>query len=45
VSLKGLRESLGVMVNYLYDLGAIEDNHERFVRGEVPCSRQIAAVT
>jgi malonyl-CoA decarboxylase len=31
------------MVNYLYDLGAIEANHERFVRGEVVCSSQIAA--
>ncbi|HWM44256.1 MAG TPA: malonyl-CoA decarboxylase family protein, partial [Burkholderiales bacterium] len=37
---KGLRESFGVMVNYLYDLGAVEPNHERFVRGEVVCSRQ-----
>ena len=44
LSPKGLRESLGVMVNYLYDLGAIEANHERFVRGEVPCSRQIAKI-
>jgi malonyl-CoA decarboxylase len=38
---KGLRESLGVMVNYLYDLGAVEANHERFLRGEVVCSRQV----
>lgn len=42
LSPKGLRESWGVMVNYLYDLGAIEANHERFVRGEVVSSRQIA---
>jgi malonyl-CoA decarboxylase len=34
-------ESLGVMVNYLYDLGAVESNHERFMRGEVVCSRQV----
>lgn len=45
LSPKGLRESLGVMVNYLYDLGAIEANHERFVHGEVVCSRQIAGLT
>ena len=45
LSAKGLRESLGVMVNYLYDLGAIEANHERFVRGEVVSSRQIAAIS
>jgi malonyl-CoA decarboxylase len=38
---KGLRESLGVMVNYLYDLDAVEANHERFLRGEVVCSRQV----
>ncbi len=38
---KGLRESFGVMVNYLYDLGTVEANHERFVRGEVVCSRQV----
>jgi malonyl-CoA decarboxylase len=38
---KGLRESFGVMVNYLYDLSAVESNHERFVRGEVVASRQV----
>jgi len=38
---KGLRESLGVMVNYLYDLGSVEANHQRFTRGEVVCSRQV----
>ena len=42
LSAKGLRESFGVMVNYVYDLGAIEANHERFVRGEVVCSSRIA---
>ncbi|HEX6266688.1 MAG TPA: malonyl-CoA decarboxylase family protein [Burkholderiales bacterium] len=41
LSEKGLRESLGVMVNYLYDLGVVESNHERFMRGEVVCSRQV----
>ena len=40
-SAKGLAESLGVMVNYLYDLDAVEANHERFMRGEVVCSRQV----
>jgi malonyl-CoA decarboxylase len=29
-SAKGWRESFGAMVNYLYDLDAIEENHERF---------------
>lgn len=45
LSVKGLRESLGVMVNYLYDLQAIEANHERFVRGEVVSSKQVAAIS
>jgi malonyl-CoA decarboxylase len=32
------------MVNYLYDLSTVESNHERFVRGEVVCSRQVRAL-
>ena len=44
LSPKGLNESLGVMVNYVYDLEAVEANHERFVRGDVVCSAQIAAL-
>ncbi len=30
VSEKGLRQSHGVMVNYLYDLGKVAQNHEQF---------------
>jgi malonyl-CoA decarboxylase len=41
LSAKGLRESLGLMVNYLYDLSSVEANHERFVRGEVVASGRI----
>ena len=41
---EGLRESFGVKVNYLYDLSAVESNHQRFVRGEVVCSRQVRAL-
>jgi len=37
-SAKGLRQSFGLMVNYRYELDAVEENHERFVRGEVACS-------
>jgi malonyl-CoA decarboxylase len=44
LSPKGLRDSFGVMVNYVYDLGAVEVNHERFVRGEVVCSSQIVVL-
>ncbi|MCM5680614.1 malonyl-CoA decarboxylase [Schlegelella sp. S2-27] len=41
VSRKGLKQSLGLMVNYLYDLGEVEERHERFVRGEVVSARRI----
>jgi malonyl-CoA decarboxylase len=41
LSKKGLRQSRGVMVNYLYDLDAIEINHEKFVNGEVTTSRSV----
>ncbi|MGA2778700.1 MAG: malonyl-CoA decarboxylase family protein [Steroidobacteraceae bacterium] len=44
VSKKGLRESLGMMVNYLYEPRAIEENHEKFVRGEVVASRRVRAL-
>ena len=40
-SKKGLRESLGLMVNYLYEPGAIEDNHEKFIHGEIAASRRV----
>jgi malonyl-CoA decarboxylase len=40
-SKKGLRESLGLMVNYLYEPRAIEGNHEKFVRGEIVASRRV----
>jgi malonyl-CoA decarboxylase len=42
LSRKGLRQSAGLMVNYLYDLSAVEDNHERFVNGEVIVSRAVS---
>ena len=29
---RGLRQSVGVMVNYLYKLGDIESNHEAYAR-------------
>lgn len=39
VSEKGLAESAGLMVNYLYDLERIEENHEAFAnQGEVVAS-------
>jgi malonyl-CoA decarboxylase len=42
LSRKGLRQSAGIMVNYLYDLASVEENHERFVNGEVMYSRLIS---
>ena len=44
LSRKGLRQSHGLMVNYLYDLDEIEANHERFVNGEVVASRAVTAL-
>jgi malonyl-CoA decarboxylase len=43
LSAKGVRQSFGVMVNYLYDLKKVEAHHEKFVAGEVAHSRHIAA--
>ena len=40
-SRKSLLESLGLMVNYLYEPRAIEVNHEKFVRGEIVASRRV----
>jgi malonyl-CoA decarboxylase len=44
LSAKGLRQSFGMMVNYLYDLDKVARQHESFVRGEVAHARQIAAL-
>jgi malonyl-CoA decarboxylase len=42
---RGIQESFGVMVNYLYDLDSIEANHEAFVRnGTVARSAQVEAL-
>jgi malonyl-CoA decarboxylase len=41
-SRKGLRESAGMMVNYLYDLDEIEANHEAFAnKGEVVAANAV----
>ncbi len=41
VSAKGLRQSFGMMVNYLYDLSKVEASHAKFRQGEVARSRAI----
>ncbi len=40
-SKKGLRQSLGLMVNYLYERRAIESNHEQFAQRQVVASRGV----
>ena len=42
LSKKGLRQSAGAMVNYLYDLNDVEENHEKFINGEVTYSRAVS---
>jgi malonyl-CoA decarboxylase len=44
LSKRGLRDSLGMMVNYVYDPKAIEGNHNRFAHGRVVASRQVTSV-
>lgn len=42
MSEKGLSQSGGVMVNYLYDLNRVEQNHETFVTThEVPATQEV----
>ena len=42
LSKKGLLLSSSIMVNYLYELDAIEDNHEKFIRKEVVYSKGLS---
>jgi len=44
LSARGLKESAGLMVNYLYDLSKIELHHDRFVHGKVAHSRAVSAL-
>jgi malonyl-CoA decarboxylase len=44
LSAKGLKQSAGLMVNYLYDLARVERHHDRFAHGEVVASRAISAL-
>ena len=41
LSKKGLKESVGLMVNYLYDLDEVEANHEKFNSGEVVRAKSV----
>jgi malonyl-CoA decarboxylase len=42
---RGLTRSFGLMVNYVYELAAIERNHEAFAtHGAIACSASIATL-
>ncbi len=44
-STNGIRQSAGMMVNYLYHLGKIEDNHEAYsARGKVSTSSSVRSL-
>lgn len=42
LSKNGLRQSVGLMVNYLYDLAKVEEYHERFLEGNVVHAQAVA---
>jgi malonyl-CoA decarboxylase len=42
LSKNGLRQSFGMMVNYLYDLAEIEEYHQRFLEGNVVHAKRVA---
>ncbi len=44
MSSKGLRQALGLMVNYRYELDRIEASHSKFRQGEVARSRAVASL-
>jgi malonyl-CoA decarboxylase len=44
MSKRGLQQSLGMMVNYLYEPREIEANHDRFLQGRIMASRQVTSL-
>ena len=44
LSPKGLRQSAGLMVNYLYNLDRVEQSHEDFVNGTVTHARAVSSL-
>lgn len=44
LSAPGLKQSAGVMVNYLYDLDRVEQSHEDFVNGTVAHARSVGSL-
>lgn len=43
-SAKGLKQSYGLMVNYLYDLKQLDRHREQMAQGRVPASRAVQAL-
>jgi malonyl-CoA decarboxylase len=41
---RGIQESFGIMVDYLYDREAIEDNNKAFVRGTIVRSHEVDTI-
>jgi malonyl-CoA decarboxylase len=44
LSRPGLKQSYGLMVNYLYDLSRVETHHEDFTQGEIATARAVSAL-
>ncbi len=44
LSKKGVAQSSAIMVNYLYELSSVEDNHEKFIKKEVVFSRSLSSL-
>jgi len=44
VSKKGLQQSAGLMVNYLYELDKVEAQHEAFSKGQIVSGRAVNAL-
>ena len=44
LSKKGLAQSSAIMVNYLYELSSVEDNHEKFVKKQVVFNRSLSSL-
>jgi malonyl-CoA decarboxylase len=45
LSPKGLQQSAGIMINYLYKLSEIEENHERYTdEGRIAASTQLRSL-
>ena len=42
LSKNGVRQSFGMMVNYLYDLAKVEEYHQRFLEGKVVHAQAVA---